>query len=439
MRLKFIYRILFTLLLAVSLFAKIPKWVSENSHPQYPSEQYFLGIGISEDRTEAEDLARGNLIKEISVKISSELENVDNELIKDGEVTTTSRMTQKINSAVSANLVGVQIVELEQEKKNYYALAALSKMKYFTTLEIKMDEAAQQVKNLMNDSDNLQEEGFLLTAIDNYNQCQALLSDYSEKSALYTALTGRKYAALKAIDSSSVAMKIQRIVDNTILSVVDGKNQTGISGTKLPETIVLKVLYKSPLHKEVPVQNLPVKIAYKNGDKIDKITTGTDGKLFINITAVPTDETGKEGKVIFQAVFNNVKWDTQLPATTLSYQVETTQVTFAIVVDNAALQKKLAGMIAENGYSVSSKGDFLINANTMVEDEKVIESPFGKMYMVKVSANFNMVDNNNQTIASLQTSGRATEKSAELARQSAVKNIKINRKDLIAFLAKAID
>lgn len=439
MRPKFTYRILLTLLFAVSLFAKIPKWVSENSHPQYPSEQFFLGIGISEDRTEAEDLARANLIKEISVKISSELENVDNELIKDGQITSTSRMTQKINSAVSANLVGVQIVELEKEKKNYYALAALSKMKYFTTLEIKMDEAAQQIKNLMNDSDNLQEEGFLLTAIDNYNQCQALLSDYSEKSALYTALTGRNYAALKAIDSSSIAMKIQRIVDNTILSVVDGKNQTGISGTKLPETIVLRVLYKSPLHKEVPVQNLPVKIAYENGDKIDKITTGTDGKLFINITAVPTDETGKEGKVIFQAVFNNVKRDTQLPSTTLTYQVETTRVTFAVVVDNTALQNKLAGMIAENGYSVSSKGDFRINANTTVEDEKVIESPFGKMYMVKVSANFNMVDNNNQTVASLQTSGRATEKSAESARQSAVKNIKVNRKDLIAFLAKAID
>src|SRR6056297_3153962 len=249
MSLKLTYRILFTLLFAISLFAKIPEWVRENSHPQYPAEQYFLGIGISEDRTEAEDLARANLIKEISVKISSELENIENELIKDGEVTSTSRMTQKINSAVSANLVGVQIVELEQEKKKYYALAALSKMKYFTTLEIKMDQAAQQVKNLMNDSDNLQEEGFLLTAIDNYNQCLTLLSDYTEQSTLYTALTGRRYAALKSIDSSSVTMKIQRIIDNTFLSVVEGKDQTGISGTKLPETIVLKVLYKSPLHK----------------------------------------------------------------------------------------------------------------------------------------------------------------------------------------------
>ncbi len=439
MRLKFTYRILFTLLFAVSLFAKIPKWVSENSHPQYPTEQYFLGIGISEDRTEAEDLARANLIKEISVKISSELENIENELIKDGEVTSTSRMTQKINSAVSANLVGVQIVELEQEKKKYYALAALSKMKYFTTLEIKMDQAAQQVKNLMNDSDNLQEEGFLLTAIDNYNQCLTLLSDYTEQSTLYTALTGRRYAALKSIDSSSVTMKIQRIIDNTFLSVVEGKDQTGISGTKLPETIVLKVLYKSPLHKEVPVQNLPVKITYENGDEIDKLMTNTDGKLFINITAVPTDETGKEGKVIFQAVFDNVNTDTPLPSTTLTYQVETTAVTFEVMIDNKALKNKVAGMIAKNGYSVADKGDFRITANTMVEDERVIESPFGKMYMAKVSANFNMIDNNNQTVASLQTSGRATEKSADLARQSAIKNIKVNRKDLIAFLAKTID
>ena len=154
------YIVLFNLILSSLVFGKIPKWVKKNSHPDYPAEKYFIGIGINEDRSQAEDLARANLIKEISVKIESELENIETERIKNGKVKSLSQMKQKISSIVSADLVGVQIAKMEKEKKTYYALAILSKLKYYTTLEIKIDELGQRIQSLIDDSNKLQEEGY---------------------------------------------------------------------------------------------------------------------------------------------------------------------------------------------------------------------------------------------------------------------------------------
>lgn len=438
---KVLINIMLVMILSVTaIVAKVPKWVKENSHQDYPSEEYFIGIGISEDRTEAEDLARANMIKEISVKIESEMENIETETIENGKVDSRSEINQKIRTAVEANLVGVQIAKLKEDKGTFYALAVLSKMKYFTTLEIKMDDLGQRVQNLINDSNNLQEEGFLGTAIKNYQDSKELVAQYVEKSDLYSALTGRDYGALKNIDSTSIQMSIQRIVTNTVLKVQQGENQTGISGNKLPESVVVKAIYKTPLHKEVPVQNLPVQIKYENGELADKLITGPDGRLRANITAVPTDETGKEGQVVFRGIFENVKADLQFPETTMKYNVETTKVTFQVKIDNKILQKKIAAMITENGYSVSNSGDFVITANSSVADEKEIESPFGKMYMVKIESNLNMTEKRSgKTVASVKAKGTATDKSAEKAKESAFGKTRIIKKDFIAFLAKAID
>jgi len=438
MKRKVLNIILLIIILTSGLSAKVPKWVKNNSHPDYPADEYFIGIGISSDRTEAEDLARANLIKEISVKIESELENIESETIKNGKVDTKSEINQKIKTVVEANLVGVQIAALEQDKETYYALAVLSRLKYFTTLEIKMEEIGGRIKNLINDSNNLQEEGLLLSAVKNYRESAELLADYSEKSDLYTALTGKKYAVLKTIDSTSIQLSVQKIVTNTKLTIYRGAEQTGISGNKLPEPVIVKAIYKTPLHKEVPVQNLPIQIAYENGDRIDNLITGTDGKIKIDITAVPTDETGKQGAVVFKALFEKVKGN--LPEITMTYLVETTKVTYSVKIDNPVLQKKITAMIAENGYSVSNNGDFIITANSSVVDKNEIESPFGNMFMVKVEANLNMKEKSSgKTIASMKATGRATDKSSEKAQDSAYGKIKIIKKDFIAFLAKAID
>jgi len=433
------YIVIVSLVMSTSLIAKVPKWVKKNEHPDYPKSEYFIGIGISETRGQAEDLARANLIKEISVKIESEMENIEQETIKNGKVKSLSQMKQKLNSIVSADLVGVQIVKMKKEKKKYYALAALSKLQYLTSLELKIDELGGRIQGLINDSNNLQEEGFLLTAIKNYEDCFDLLDDYVEKSTLYTALTMRPFSALDDIDSTKIEMSIRRILTNTSLLVYRGQGQSGISGTKLPETVVVKALYKTPLHKEVPVQNLPIIIRYENGEKIDKLLTGTDGKISLNITAVPTDETTGEGRVIFQSGFEGVKRE-KAPEVSLTYDVETNNITFKVKVDNSALDKKISTLIAENGYSISERGDFLVTATSAVTDENEVETPFGNMYMIKVNATINLTEKKSgKTIASMEAKGVATEKTTAKAEKNALARIKIVKKDFMAFLAKAID
>ncbi|MBN2280186.1 MAG: LPP20 family lipoprotein [Candidatus Marinimicrobia bacterium] len=432
--------LIFFLIFTSLLFAKVPNWVKNNEHPDYPKEEYFSGIGISETRGQAEDLARANLIKEISVKIESELENIEQERIKNGKVKSLSQMKQKLTSMVSAELVGVQIVELKKDKKTYYALAALSKLQYFTALETEIDGLSERIQGLISDSEKLQEEGFLLNAISNYNDCYDLLDNYVEKSTLYTALTMRPFSALDDIDSTRIDLNIQKILTNTTLTVVQGENQRSVSGTKLPLEIIVKAVYKTPTDKVVPVQNLPIMVRYENNEKIDKLQTGSDGRIRISITAIPTDETGKEGRVIFNGVFAGVKSKIPQPQVSVHYDVEGNKITFQVNVNSDALEKKIAAMISENGYTVGKTGDFLITASDVVSEEEEVESPFGKMYMVKVDATINLIDkNSNTTIASMQASGRSTEKTTEKAKTNAYAKIKIVKKDFIAFLAKAID
>ena len=439
MNFKSTYIVVLYILLVSGVSAKIPKWVKENSHPNFSSEEYFMGIGISEDRTEAEDLARANLIKEITIRIESSLENTEVEIIENSEIDSRSEIVQKIKTQVSANLVGVQIAEIEREKGNYYALAVLSKLKYYTTLEIKMDELGQRIKNLMNDSRNLQEDGFLLPAIKNYQDSKVLLAQYIEKSSLYTALRGSKYNALENTDSTSIQLKIQKIVTNTELSILKGNNQTSISGSKLPEAIVVKAIYKTPLFKEVPAQNIPIQIKYENGDMVDKLVTGVDGKVRVNVTAIPTDESGRSGKIILKPLFEKVKRNIPTAEIFSDYKVETTKVTFRVKVDNLILKKKITAMVAENGYNVSKNADYTIVLDSSLMDNKEIDSPFGKIYMAKVSANINIVDRTNKTIASMKTTGKATDKTEEKAQSGALEKIKLTKKQFIALLAQTND
>jgi hypothetical protein len=115
-------------------------------------------------------------------------------------------------------------------------------------------------------------------------------------------------------------------------------------------------------------------------------------------------------------------------------------VSFEVRVDNPALERKISGMIAENGYTVTDNGDFLVTATATLSDEKEVETPFGNMYMAKVDATLNLVNKKtDSSVAAMKAAGVATEKTVEKAQQSAVSKIKINKKDLIAFLAKAID
>jgi len=42
MKSKILNIIILTILMTTSIFAKIPNWVKNNSHPEYPTEQYFI-------------------------------------------------------------------------------------------------------------------------------------------------------------------------------------------------------------------------------------------------------------------------------------------------------------------------------------------------------------------------------------------------------------
>ncbi len=435
--------ILVLIILTSMLWAKIPKWVTTGTHSKYSSKEYFLGVGISKERTQSEELARSNLIKQISVQIESKLENTEQEIRNNDKIKTLSDTKINIISKVSADISGIEIVEIKKHKKNYYALAVLNKYKYLKTLETKMDEVIDQISGFLKEADDMLGKGHIPASINNYQDAKKIIPEYHKRNELYVALTGEKYKINTFLNESQITSKIRELVSQIHLTIIKGDNQIGFAGTKLPNKILLRASYKNG-SIEIPVQHLPIKIKYINGERIEALSTDIDGEISLEITAVPTDETSTRGEVIFCADISAQDKKIQMPTTSLIYKVKASNFTFDVRVDDKSgsrypkVEKMIAQKISENGYKISKDAKYIIEGHIIVVDEKTIDSPSGKQYFVESSAKFHLIKKSNRNIlGTVSGKGRALDlKSREGAVTKSFNNIKISKKQFSAFLTK---
>lgn len=428
--------------------AQVPDWYKTNQHKKYPASRYLLGVAVASDKTEAIELARADVAKQIQVRIESELETVESEFREGDKNILKAETTSRTKSAVLETIAGIEIAEIKEVKGKTYALAVLNKEKYLTGLEAQMDEILTKSAQLVATARTMVAGGRILNALENYIDAQNTIPDFYTKSGLYTALTGRKYPNYEKFTGPGLIAEVRNILSRIELQILTGNNQTAITGSNLPIALKVKVAYVSD-GKSVGVASLVVSAKYASGDPIAKKETAADGTAEFICVATPTDNIGKTGaiKIALDLIKipeqfrdalsrSEVQFNYSLTASDLAFAVEVREKSGA---RQTPVEDELVRLIAANGYTHSADAPFLVQGTLIVTAQKQIPSPAGNQHYVEAQLQLRLLEKSTGTVlAALDINAKGLDlQSAEGAIAKAARNLKIPANKFAAFLQTA--
>ncbi len=445
-------RIITLLFISINIltFAQVPKWAMTNSHKKYPSSKYLLGVGISNGKTEAIELARADVAKQIQVKIESELETIEQEISTGDRTKLSSEIISKTKSAVSETIAGIEIKETKFIKGKYYILAILNKQNYLAGIEQKMDDTVAETEKYIQNARKLAGNGNIFNALDSYISAQNIIPEFYVKRGLYTALTGRNYGGINTVSAAGILSEIRSVLSGIAIKIISGNNQSAPIGTSLKEPVIAKVFFMDNSGSEIGIKWYPVIIKYANGETISRLGSGEDGKIKVSVLATPTGASSQRGSVIFTLGLSNLpemfRDDLSKIQTSIVYDVLTIDIAFSVRVVNSSgephqnLAERVSAWINENGFQTDQSANMIIAGKTSITNEKVISSPAGKQYFVEVETQLTLINtDSNKQLASVSAKGKGFAiGSKESAFEKACNNINVSKSKFAAFLQAAI-
>ncbi|HDP68416.1 MAG TPA: hypothetical protein ENN20_07965 [Candidatus Marinimicrobia bacterium] len=425
------------------VFSQMPDWAMTNTHKKYPSSKYLLGVGIADDKTQAIELARADVAKQIQVNIESELEAVEQEFRQDDRHTIKSAITSRTKSVVSETIAGIEIKEIEKKKGKYYALAVLNKANYLAGLEKEMADVSATVQQYIQSAQELASRGDLAAALEKYALAENETPDYYVKSGLYTALTGEHYQDSRAVSPAEIASAAQALISSLQIRILSGDNQRGKVGALLSEPITAEVFIADGAGQKTALQKIPVTVKYAGGETIGKFITGQHGTVSVTPVAAPG------GAIVFTPNFSEFPdryRDKILKINTVAnYSLETGDLTVATKIMDLSgktdplLNRIVGHMINANGVTIDPAAPLVIRGQLVISNEKLVPSPAGTQYFIEVELPLELfnIDSGVQLAAVSGPGKGLAVGSREQAIQRATENIRFSKSKFAAFLQAA--
>ncbi|MFH1214798.1 MAG: LPP20 family lipoprotein [Candidatus Neomarinimicrobiota bacterium] len=435
-------------LILSSAGAQVPDWFKTNQHKKYPAARYFLGVAVATDKTEAIELARADVAKQIQVRIESELETVESEFKDNDKNFIKSETTSRTKSAVSETISGIEVAEVKEVKGKVYVLAVLNKEKYLSGLEVQMEDILTRSEQLVTAARGMVADGRILNALNNFIDAQNTIPDFYTKSALYTALSGRKYPNIDQFTGPGIVAEVREILAHIELQALAGNNQQAVTGKNLPGAIKVKVVYAKD-GQTIGVAGFPVVAKYASGDPIAKRETGADGMTEFMCVATPTDNLGKTGTIKIALELTKIPEQFRDAMTRsevlINYTLIASNLAFAVDVRDKSgkpqtvITDELVRLIAENGYTHSANAPIIVQGTLVINSQKEIPSPAGTQYLVEAQLQLRLVERQGSAVlAALDVNAKGLDsQSAEGASAKAARNIKIPTNKFAAFLQSA--
>ena len=431
------------LALCASLSAQIPKWAETGTHKDFPQSRYLLGVGISENKTTAAELARADVAKQIQVKIESELETIEKELSVDNKHELSSEIISQTKSVVSETVAGIEIKKTKKTHGTYYVLAVLNKRNYLSGLVLDMDDISSAVSSYISEADSQIRRGNLKPALDNFTSALDKTSELYAKRSLYTALSGNTYSIKGGITPATIQADIRKIFSSVHIEILGGNNQTAPAGTQLPEPIRVFVYLTDREGIKCALRQFPVTVGYTGGEKIGDFKTNDAGELSVRITVSPGNNA--VFRPDFHSFQNRYGDYLQKIEAVVNYTTQSTDKSFGIRITDASgnvdpsLIEMISGLVNNTGAHVDSSSPFQISGTVAVSDERSINSPAGKQFLIEVKLLLSLTDTRkNVQLATIYGKGKGLAVgSREKAIDKAMENISFSKSKFAAFLQAA--
>jgi TolB-like protein len=267
---------------------KPPDWVLGKEHPDFPKNQYLVGVGLSDMHSgSAKDSARSNLAKNLKVKVRSKFSEKGKKTVNgmDGDISATesTQIELVIETEVDAVLKGVEIKDgwLDQSKGVFYAFAVVERTMAASWIQDEISKIESILKRNLNEGIKAEKRGDVITALSSY------LSGYKNapsipplKNAVYIITNVENKTESQDISTQEFESRVKRIAKNLNIDKVSGDRQIVKTQIGVTEPLVAKVFLLTQ-EDETPVSNIPVTFKYQKGKgELEKEkTSGSDGTM----------------------------------------------------------------------------------------------------------------------------------------------------------------
>lgn len=263
--------------------AKAPKWV--RNRPAVAG--HYVGIGVATrsgdlaaDRETATQNALNDIATQIEVSISSAVESKETEDIYGVR----QAYSAQIQTMVSTDLAGVEIVGTWKGKKEFWVYARLSELKFAQLRQQKIDDARRLAFELFVQAEQKM-PGQIAAALPLYLQALRPLA-----AGLGDPLTVEYQGGQLNLDTA-IPARIRDLLAALALQPAPIAGDLK-RGTEIDFPVEIRVLYGPPGVPPLPVADLPLVLAFTrgSGQLIEQVRSVADGRAVSRLTRIEGPE-----------------------------------------------------------------------------------------------------------------------------------------------------
>jgi len=420
-----------------------PSWLT-NFQQEYPNSLYLTGVGIADNLSSARQQAKAEIAAQIQSTVQSEITDIQQEIEVEGEVTSSSDITQKIREITDVTISGVTYPMSDERDGQFYVLAVLDKLQYLQDVTTQLREHLNVMSELYQSIDARLEDGNLLNAYENYQTLTGQMEEFVSLRSLYNAVSSSPYPNAPARSLNTVWSNLQSISGTIDLEVTEGEGQSTRLGESLDAPVTARVTYQSS-GQTVHARGIPVVFENSDDNTITRMETGMNGEASATVTAVP-GQSPDEGVVT--VVFGNVKYPglrqiLRGKSVNVPYGIIRSNYVFAIQVipENRSygVVSALQNGLSDLGYSIQPDAPVILRAQLTITNSREVSGFAGSQYLAEAQADVALVSSETNTILGQATfTGRGmSTQSTEQATTQAYNRIEISRDGLTRLISNA--
>jgi TolB-like protein len=432
------------LLVYTAMICAGQQWTTTGSDIAYPSEMYFVGVGMSERGFDAaKQSAVVEIKKQISVHVSASMLDEQSSVTKSGgQELSTSHAESRARLTTSGQLQGAEVVKTAMQGKIYCALAVLDKNNFISNCKAQITEQKQQLAQLIDGANADITAAKMPAALKKLSEAKKVIASILETRTLLSAAAPVTEAEQLNYTMTDIAALYEKCIATIRMKKISGDRQAFAVGMVPADPFVVQVITTDG----APVPMIPV--ALLDGTKrVAEQLTDDNGQVALLLGEKADMSTGTHSYTasIALQVSSSMKNIMTAQNQSFTYTVQsnpcfakiTVDVSKSLASNRAKIEKKVLTRLAKFDLKNDPESDNLLNVTVTATDAGGVTglSESNTFHKTDVSLSMQLVDESGKELASLEGSDKGIGGSFIKSVSQGIDNIKID-KDLKPLLEK---
>jgi hypothetical protein len=446
---KFFSRHIFGFLFfSAGLFSQVPPWAVTHKHPDYPTDEFILGVGYGtgeKPEETAKRLAQSDIGTQVRVKVQTEIKNVQQTYELNQSQETYADFKIKSTSIVDEQLTGAEIVEtsVDPSTNTTYALAALNKSKFAGTIAAELTAGWNQAAELRDAAVVFLTHGKLNEAIQNLVEARTIVTNLLPKQALHDAVARTPFFGQPSLGPSALTSSVRDALAKVRILKKSGDKQRGKIGEKFPEPFVVQVTLVAD-EKPVPAAGVAVSFLNASGESVGEVITDAEGVATFSVQVRGNIGSQVRARLSLQMLGREFASNLNSSSVAFGCVLLDADVAFALKAEmltvgpSDLLRSVVSNAVTHIGYHVVDMSRFALRVRFQSAQPTSIDGMGGTLFSVSSDVTIILTDKeSNRILGSVGARSKGVAKSKEDALEKSIRELKINEQDLVSLLEKA--